>query len=61
MPSTPLASARPLIDCQQLGFLRVGGDDQLAAIAMRHAVFRAVGVEQAPAGTQVSAIRLPLG
>ena len=37
-----------------LGELRafglVGGHDQLAAIAMRHAVLGAVGIEQAPAG-----------
>jgi len=35
---------------QQFGFGGVGGDDQLAAIAVRHAVLGAVGVKQAPAG-----------
>ena len=48
-PSTPLAAAlraRAL----QCGHLRlVGGHHQLAAIAVRHAVRLAVGVEQAPA------------
>ena len=48
-----------------LGELRafglVGRHDQLAAIAMRHAVLGAIGIEQAPAGDAGRAIRLPLG
>ena len=35
---------------QLLALGLVGGDDQLAAIAVRHAVLGAVGIEQAPAG-----------
>src|ERR671912_533279 len=55
-----LGAAHPDLDAIALGaaldlgeagaFGLVGGHDQLAAIAMRHAVLGAVGIEQAPAG-----------
>ena len=50
MPSTPLASARPLIEASSSLSCCVGRDDQLAAIAMRHAMLGAIGIEHAPAG-----------
>ena len=50
MPSTPLASARRWMPASIASSSRIGRDDQLAAVAVRHALFCAIGVQRASPG-----------
>ena len=61
MPSTPLASARPLISASFSLSACVGRHDQLAAVLMRHAVVLAIGIEHAPAGDAGAGHQAALG